>query len=77
MQIEDVYRVSAEFCQAFIQLLLDRLCFMITGLQGEPLGCDLEAMLFPACLSCEGFLLSADIDAGRVEFVVALGLEVV
>ena len=50
---------------------------MHSGLVGVPFGGESESSFFPVGVGAPGFLLSAHVDAGGVDFVVALLLEVV
>ena len=50
---------------------------MLAGLLGIPLCREGQTAGFPVCLRSECFLFSADVDAGCVDFVESLLLEVV
>lgn len=54
-----------------------RASFLLVGPVGVPFCCAAEAALFPPRSTGECFLLAADVAACGVDFIVALGLEVV
>lgn len=75
MEVEDVDAVGAELAQALVEVSLEALGLVDTGLGGIHFCRECEAAFLPFCVSCPGFLLAADVHAGGVDFVVALGLE--
>ena len=77
MQVEDIHTIRLQFRQRLVQHFPDDFGFVQAGLVGIPFGGEGQAALFPVGVRTPGFLLSTDVDAGGVDFVVALLLEVV
>ena len=77
VQIEDIDTVRAQLGQALIHALGQALGLVLAGLVRVAFRGEHEAAFLPFGVAREGFLLAADVGAGRVDFVVALRLEVV
>lgn len=77
MQVEDIDTVRAEFGKGLVQHLLYRLRLVSLRVVRVPFRGHAEATLLPLGIASEGLLLAADVDAGGVNFRVALLLELV
>lgn len=77
MQIENIHLISAQFLERGLDIVAQVFGFVFAWLGWVSLGGQLQAAFFPASLAREGFLFPVDVDAGGVDFVVALRLEVV
>lgn len=77
MQVKDIHALRLQLLQRLQQHLPHRGRLMRAGLLGVPFRREGEPALFPVRGGGEGFLGTAHVDARGVDFVVALGLEVV
>jgi hypothetical protein len=77
MQIKNIYTIRAQLLQTGLEMLRQDFGFMIDATSRVDFGRNGQTTLFPVGFAGEGFLLAADVAARCVDFVVALGLEVV
>lgn len=76
VQIQDIDAIRAQLRQARLDRLDDLVARVLARFAGiVDLGGESEATFLPLGFPCEGFLLAADVDAGRVDLVVPAGLE--
>jgi hypothetical protein len=77
VQVEDVYAVCSELFETSLEVLLQPVGLVNASLIWVHLGGEGKAAVLPSRLARPCLLLAANVHAGCVDFIVALGLEVV
>jgi len=77
MEIEDIHAVGAKLLQASGEVFLQVLGLVDASLEWINFGSKSKAAVLPCSLARPCFLLAANIHARRIDFIVALCLEVI